>query len=194
MEQEIKRQLKELISSSSVYDEEKKYFDFSKIWSNPEKLICCSNLISSYIENEVFANLKISKKEQKKYILVSADNIGSSFGTIPIAFRISEIMGFQNAVWKEYSNITWGTPALFGNGNDNDTCIVLQDVVDEGTTAIKLAYDLKNNNWKFLLYIAIVYNPAVKGATIESTLSSIERILGEKPKFFYILDKNDFGE
>lgn len=194
MDQTISKQIQLLIKDTSAFDKGKKYVNFSHIWVEPNNLEKCAKLVIDYLQELNKDNNYFQPEEIDNLVILSPDNIGGNLGIVPVAFKIAESLGCKAAVWKEFADIKWGTSRIIGTQKPNQKCIVLQDVVDEGTTAIKIALSIKEIKWKFILYITVVFNPEIRESKITDSLSQVGEILGEPPDFRYIVSINSLLE
>ncbi len=188
MTESIEEKFRQLLDKSQALDRNKHYVDFSHIWKDPSTLSDCAGLISEFLLQLNIDNKYIHYGHVDDLVLLSPDNLGGNFGIIPVTFTVAKTLGCKIAIWKEFANIEWGTSSLIGCTEKNLKCILLQDVVDEGTTALKIASHIKELNWNFILYYAAVLNTNNREMNIEKTMTEVGEILGKKPDFKFIIE------
>lgn len=177
-----------LINKAEAYSAEKKYVDFSAIWQNPNHLKVCAEVMCSFLLEINGNDRYFSRENLDSLVLVSPDSLGGNLGIIPATILISQYMGCKLSVWKELADIQWGTSAITGCKLRNLNCILIQDVVDEGTTAMKMVPHLKDLNWKLVLYYSAVFNPSYSKGNKDQTMHKLADMLGYNTEFVSIVD------
>ena len=182
----ISDNLRLLIHEANAFDKAGHYINFDHIWQDPHKLKLCAEIIGQHLQllvNDIVAG-GINKSN---LVLLTPDNIGGSLGILPISFLVAEKLELNIAVWKEYADVRWGTSAILGYREANAVCILLQDVVDQGTTAIRVAQSIKELTWKFPVYSSVVLNSENEKKGVMQSLDKVSLILGERPVFRNII-------
>ena len=177
------KKLKSLLNQAEAFNESRNYIYFDRIWGNPENIRKCAEL---FYEEILILNKKASFIQNPNPVILSADSAGGNMGIIPVSFFVAEKLNCPATIWKELANIQWGTAAILGNPKPNQSCILLQDVVDHGTTIVKVAHTVKELNWKLILYLTGVINNKKGVDDVNMSLDIVENLLGERPKFHYI--------
>lgn len=188
MEQSIAHSIRSLMYTASALNKSKNYVNFYRLWLNQDIADECGALIAEFIKDINSSQKYYSFDNLVNLVIISPDNIGGNLGVIPITFTVAKTIGCKKvAIWQEFADLKWGTPSLISSGETNLDCIILQDVVDKGTVAIKIAHAIKELKWNLRLIVAVVLNPSRTGADMQKTISEIYKIIGYEPDFKYIM-------
>lgn len=187
---DISDKLRVLIRQANAYDKPRHYINFDQIWQDPQTLRDCTELITHYLANLV-EELIAKGTDRSKIVLLTPDSVGGALGILPIGFLAASKLDLKIAVWKEYADVRWGTSAIIGFKEHAASCILLQDVVDQGTTAIRVAQNINELAWKFPIYASAVLNSENDAMAVDQSLGKVSLILGEKPVFRYIISEKE---
>lgn len=191
MEEKKCQLLIDLFKRIEVFDKEKQVISFDHVWYDPNNLQECSSIIYTYFFEQNDAISPLLKKDLSRLMLISPDIIGENLGVLPLSFFIAQKIGCQVSVWKELADIKWGTSAILGDIQSSYDCILLQDVIHQGATALKVAHNLKGLNWNLVAYLGIILDNKNGPDNVNQTLSKIGGLFGSTPIFEYILTVND---
>ena len=183
-------ELRDLIRETGAFDKSRHLVYFDRIWHRPDKLRICADIIYQKLANIEEGLLK-SGINKANLVLLTADSVEGNLGIVPMGFFIAEKLGWHMAIWKEYADVRWGTSAILGYREYNATCILLQDVVDQGTIAIRIAQSIKTLSWKFAVYFSAVLNSENADNGVNNSLDKASLILGERPVFHYIISADE---
>lgn len=186
---EISQKFKDLLLDVGVYNKERRYVEFDRVWYEPKTLEYCADLVCDYLK--AIQEETEFPKDPTNIVLLSSDALRSDFGMLPISSVVANRLGYRFAVWKEMADIKWGTSSIMGTTLPGLFCIVLQDVVSRGHTSIRIAQSMKSLDWKFAFYIAAVLNNKHDGYSLNTTMDKIFPILGSRPTFKHIISAGD---
>jgi phosphoribosylpyrophosphate synthetase len=177
--------IKTLLTQTNAFDRCERYVYFDRIWQDTMTLKTCAELVHQYML-ELNEKLSFIPEDKSGFVILTPDSVAGGLGILPVSFFVADRLGCQVSVWKEYADVKWGTSKIVGNRTRNNVCVVLQDVVDHGTTAVRIAHNIKEFNWKFILYLAVVANSSSETG-VGRALKQVQEILGSEPAFRHIL-------
>jgi phosphoribosylpyrophosphate synthetase len=193
MSNEIRDRLMSLLQDAGAFDRQQKYVYFDRVWHHPDRLRDCAELVHQYVLGLIRQMSDRVPSDRSKLVILSPDSVRSDFGIIPVSVLVADRLGCRFAVWKELADIKWGTSAIIGTDSHGLVCIVLQDVVRRGSTALRMAQAMKALEWEFLVYVAAVLNNRNEDRDAMAIAEQINSILGQRPEFRYILSTQQLG-
>ena len=178
-----------LLKETNAYDDKRRFVNFDHLWYEPKNLKTSTDLIYNFIWRE-FQHL--IPEDRLRLVILSPDHVKSDFGIIPISVLVAHRIGCRFGVWKEFASIKWGTSAIIGTKEPDLVCIVLQHVVQNGATAVRIAHAISEMalDWKFQAFVAAVFKPE-EGENLKDSLAEVANLLHFKPEFKYVVSTND---
>jgi hypothetical protein len=185
-------ELKALLENLDLYDPSTHFVDFDPIWYRAERINDVVNLIEAFLYDELS---EILTPDNKNLLLISPINTRPDLGILPITVLLAERMKCSFAVWKEYADIKWGYSAIAGDKKSSYVCIILQHVVRQGTTGVRIAHLVAKEDlpWSLRAYVAVILNSVSMFGEygVQDSLNEIEAILNHRPLFKRILSVED---
>lgn len=186
----LKQNLIDVLNNAQVLDTETGYIYFERLWANIQLLRKCSDIVYEELL-ALDADLKFLPNKCSDLVFLTPDAVEGRLGALPLSFLVAEKFGSNVVVWKEYADIKWGRAKLLGNLDnlsDKTTAVIIQDIVESGTTALKILYmlDTLGINWQIPLHYSVVYGGrSVFGGKIDNNFKKIDRISKENIVFKY---------
>ena len=185
---QIKRKIATFLKNIPIIDNEKDYVFFERLWSNTEKLRGFSELIVEDLL-EINKEYNYLPRRIRDFAILTPDTVEGRLGALPLSFFVSEKLKTNVIIWKENANIKTGSSRFIGNLDNIKSVLLLQDIVEQGTTVfkIKLAMRKWDVKWTLSMHYAVIH-----GGRLINT--SPQSILDDETFNFFISEKfrNEF--
>lgn len=182
----ITNRISALLIEQQAYDRARNYVHFDRLWWHPAALTECADLLTEYLRSWLQNRERISS-DPMQLVILSPDTVRSNFGMIPISVLVAAQLGCRFAVWKEYADARYGTPAIVGPTDIGPLdCIVLQDVISRGHTLLRMAQSLRGTTWHLRLYLGAVLNNAEGEEPVRRTIEDAKEMGNHELEFAYV--------
>lgn len=155
---QIKRKIATFLKNIPIIDAEKDFVFFERLWSNTKKLRDFSDLIVEDLL-EINKEYNYLPRSTRDFAILTPDTVEGRLGTLPLCFFVSEKLKTNVIVWKENANIKTGSSRFIGNLDNIKSVLLLQDIVEQGTTIlkIKLAMRRLDVKWSLSIHYAVIH-------------------------------------
>lgn len=150
--------LRLLFEQYNVLDGESNWYYLNRLWYDMEPRESFIKILERFWKEEI--------KPVEKSVVIIPEGISSSFGILPAVSRLVYDFDYTLVIWKEFGDILTVEPYIFPGRSYLEervpgprNCIVLQDVINKGTTLSKMADQLKRHKWKIQVYAGVIQFP-----------------------------------
>lgn len=190
---EIER-LNKLFRDFEVFDQESKWYYLNRLWYRTESRKVLYELFEKFWLEEVYAHYDA--------LIVVPEGISSSFGILPMVSRIAHQQKSNFVIWKEFGDILTTEPFLFPEKEYlekfrpvSNNCIVVQDVINMGTTLSKMSIQIHALGWRIQKYVGVVQFPEGE-SKLKNNLAEIANLLTDDfaiCRMAFVLGENQLG-
>lgn len=166
-----------LISEFSAFDKPRRHVAFDRLWSAPDGLRQLALIL------ERFISVVLPGLDPQRAVLLAPDTLSFTYGIAPAACIVADRLGLRFALWKEFGDVAWGRPLVFGTEEEDLNCVVIQDVILTGTTILKIGASLAERRWRVAAYLSLI--SAASPGQVEEMLGRLNESTGGKEEIVH---------